>query len=584
MLVATAPALAAAPKSVLILSEGPVLPYGLALIKNIIETVRRDSPEPLNIYEELIDRIRFDSAEYDRQLVALYKSKYVGTAAPTLIITITEPALDFALRHQDELFPNAAILFGAVDERAVGRHTLNANVTGVFQVIDAQATVEAALRLHPRTRRVVVVSGASRLDRGYLDVVREGLSGLGSQTAVTYLTGKPLNEVLAAVASLGDDAMVLFVSMQSDGDGVARTGPEVVAALRGRAAVPIYGMSDNFLGRGIVGGMVFDIDTHGTDLARRGKAILSGVTAADLVPMRSANRLSFDWRELRRFDIDEALLPAGATVVNREPGTWNAYRRELLVTGVVFLGQSLLIGTLLVQRRRRRAAEIALRELSGRLLSAQEDERHRIARELHDNLSQQMALLAIGITQLSKKLVDTPELVRSLHELGRRTIEISSEIHNLSHRLHSSKLTALGLVEALRGHCAELMAQGIHAHFHDERVPPQLPHDVALCLFRIVQEALNNVVKHSGAHKAEVTLKATGSELTVTIADFGHGFNPKAATRTGGVGLASMRERLRLLGGEFTLRSQPGQGTTIVARVPIAATADTPLADTVQVA
>ena len=167
LLGAMVPPATAAPKSVLVLSEGPVLPYGLLLIDNIVVALRRDSSEPLNIYRESIDRIRFNSDEYERQLVALYNSKYVGAAAPALIITITEPALDFALRHREELFPNAAILFGAVDERAIRGRAIDGNVTGVFHHYDVRSTIEAALIVHPRTRRILVVGGASRLDHGY---------------------------------------------------------------------------------------------------------------------------------------------------------------------------------------------------------------------------------------------------------------------------------------------------------------------------------------------------------------------------------------------------------------------------------
>ena len=145
-----------------------------------------------------------------------------------------------------------------MDERAIRARALGANVTGVFSDYDARATVEAALTLHPGTRQVVVVGGTSRLDRGYIDVVREDLRALASPAAITYITDKPLDDVLAAVAALRDDAVVLFLSMQSDGDGVARTGPEALAAMRRVATVPIYGMSANLLGNGIVGGVLFD--------------------------------------------------------------------------------------------------------------------------------------------------------------------------------------------------------------------------------------------------------------------------------------------------------------------------------------
>jgi PAS domain S-box-containing protein len=231
----------------------------------------------------------------------------------------------------------------------------------------------------------------------------------------------------------------------------------------------------------------------------------------------------------------------------------------------------------------RKHAELAVRNLSGRLLSAQEAERRRIARELHDNLSQRVALLAIEIEQVGMRSEPLSDVAGSMRQLGMRTAEISTEIHNLSHQLHSAKLDALGLEAAVRGHCRELRAQGLQVQCLAEKVPDALPYEVALCLFRVVQEGLNNVVKHSGAREAEVTLTGTEDALLVTIVDTGRGFDEASATVQRGLGLASMRERLHLIAGELTVRSDSGHGATIIARVPIADVGSN-IADTVQVA
>ena len=546
-------------------------PYGVPLRESLVAALRQDSAETLNVYEESIDRDRFDSAAYDRQLVAFYHAKYVNAAAPVLVITMTEPALDFALNHRSELFPHAALMFGAVDERLIGTRHLGPNVTGIFTRVSARATVETALALHPGTRHIVVIAGASRIDQGFVKVVEADLQAIGSRADVTYIIGKPLNDVLAAVAALRDDALVLFVSMQSDGDGVARTGAEVVEALRDATMAPIFGMSKSLLGYGIVGGVLLDMERHGTDLGRRARQILAGTQAADLVPMTSQNLIGFDWRELNRFGINEARIPAGATVVNFELTLWQRYKAAILLVGAALVGQCLMLSGFLVQSRRRRSAEFALQTLSGRLLSAHEEERHRIARELHDNLSQQMALLSIEIEQVTAQSVHSPTaLARSMRHIGERTAEISTEIHVMSHRLHSSKLDALGLAAAVSGHCREVLAQGVQVQFSQVGVPESVPQDVQLCLFRIVQEALNNVVKHSGSHEARVTLCGTTDALMLSIVDFGCGFEEAETADRNGLGLASMRERLRLVGGELTVTSRAGEGTAIEARVPLA--------------
>ena len=230
-----------------------------------------------------------------------------------------------------------------------------------------------------------------------------------------------------------------------------------------------------------------------------------------------------------------------------------------------------------VQKR----AELAVRNLSGRLLSAQEEERRRIARELHDNLGQQISLLAIEIEQVAMTSEPRTAVAGSLRQIGARTAEISSEIHNLSHRLHSVKLEALGLAVAVQGHCRELRGQGLQVTSLVENVPGALSQEVALCLFRVVQEGLNNVIKHSGAGEARVSLRGTSDALLLSIADSGRGFDESDASDRAGLGLASIVERLRLIGGEVTIRSNPGRGTTIDARVPLAHEVRMTAADTV---
>ncbi len=339
-------------------SAGPVPPTTAVLRSGIIAALRQ-SPVPLNIYEETIDRVRFNSADYDRQLLGLYKAKY-SSVPPDLIIALTEPALDFALRHRAELFPASPLLFGALDERAIADRPLGANVTGVFLHYDVRATIEAALRLHPSTREVMVVGGTSRLDRGYLDIAKADVRDLEETVPVTYISNGPLSEVLGAVSALPPDAIVVFLSMQADGNGVARSGPDVMAELRRVAKVPIYGMSGNFLGLGMVGGMLFDNPTHAADVARRALHILSGAAAGSLVPIASVNALKFDARELSRFGIDAASLPPGATIINREASVWNSYRGTIVLGGALLIGQTMLIAGLMVQGRRRRKAERAL--------------------------------------------------------------------------------------------------------------------------------------------------------------------------------------------------------------------------------
>ena len=221
----------------------------------------------------------------------------------------------------------------------------------------------------------------------------------------------------------------------------------------------------------------------------------------------------------------------------------------------------------------RKLSEESLEELSGRLLTAQEEERTRIARELHDDFSQRLALQSIALTQLWKRLPATEVEERAkVRELLKRTQEMSSDMHSLSHQLHSSKLEHVGLVPALNGLCEEMTSKyRIQVEFTDREVSSEIPKDIALCLFRIVQEALGNVVKHSHAQHAQVELAGTKNEVRLRIVDAGVGFNPGQRSADAGIGLVSMRERLRLVGGRLSVQSAPMRGTEIIAEVPLAA-------------
>jgi PAS domain S-box-containing protein len=223
----------------------------------------------------------------------------------------------------------------------------------------------------------------------------------------------------------------------------------------------------------------------------------------------------------------------------------------------------------------RKMSEKSLEELSGRLITAQEEERTRIARELHDDFSQRLALQGIGLAQLWKKLPESEVEERAkVQELLKRNQEISSDMHSLSHQLHSSKLEHVGLAPALLGLCEELSSKfKIHIEFTERGVNSEIPKDVALCLFRVAQEALGNVVKHSRAKQAQVELSGTNNGIHLRTVDAGIGFDPDLRSTHVGIGLVSMRERLRLVGGGLSIRSAPMRGTEILAVLPLSAAA-----------
>jgi signal transduction histidine kinase len=216
-------------------------------------------------------------------------------------------------------------------------------------------------------------------------------------------------------------------------------------------------------------------------------------------------------------------------------------------------------------------AQQALEKISGQLIGAQEKERSRIARELHDDIGQRLALLAMELEQANRSGNESPTITkRDLEEIRKHCCEIADDVQSLSHQLHSSRLDLLGIAAAIKGFCNEFAKQHeVDIEFIDENVPNRLSNDISLCLFRVAQEALHNAVKYSGVSQFSVEVRGTGDEIRLVVRDGGAGFDAQEAKKNRGLGLQSMQERVHLVRGTFTVESNPGKGTRIVAAVPL---------------
>jgi PAS domain S-box-containing protein len=247
---------------------------------------------------------------------------------------------------------------------------------------------------------------------------------------------------------------------------------------------------------------------------------------------------------------------------------WGSLSVSLLKSGD---GGAPLVFAFVEDITERKRAEEALSHVSGRLIEAQENERTRIARDLHDDISQRLALLAVQIQQIEVAPPGSAiEVSSSMQELRKEVSEILTDVQALSHQLHSSKLEYLGVVAAMRAFCKEFGDQQkveIEFRSHELTSPPSA--EVSLSLFRVLQEALHNAVKHSGVRHFAVELHEKSGEIHLAVNDLGAGFDVHAAKESTGLGLTSMQERLKLVNGELSVESQPRGGTTIHARVPL---------------
>ena len=269
------------------------------------------------------------------------------------------------------------------------------------------------------------------------------------------------------------------------------------------------------------------------------------------------------WKQVHRRALEGEALRASEDRWDREGGTawvrWEV-RPWLNLNG---LPGGILIFAEDITRLKR--MEEALSDMSRKLIESQEQERARIGRELHDDINARLAMLAMELGQLQ----ENPSDVRSrVQELQRRTIEISGDVQALSHELHASKLEYMGVVGGIKSWCREFAErQRIQVDFEDD-ISSVLPFGVGLCFFRVLQEALHNAIKHSGVKRLKVQIVEDSNEVHLIVSDSGKGFDLEAAKQHSGLGLTSMRERVRLVNGEMEIKSTPMGGTTIRLRVP----------------
>jgi signal transduction histidine kinase len=534
-------------------------------------------PEGLDYYSEFIDQTRFQQPDYQNAFRDFVRMKYRGQHLDALIL-IGSGAIQFLAGSRETIFPNTPIVFYTnmpLKERM-------GNATGIVNLFRLGRSIDLALTLQPDLRQLFVVTGAAAADRRMEQQARSDFERFKGRLDVTYLAGLAASDLEARLKALPLHSAVFFGLVSEDGRGETFQVTEYLTRLTALSNAPIYSWADISTETGIVGGNQRNQLAQTQTLADMTLRVLRG-ERADAIPLSTADTdvNQVDWRQLQRWGISESRVPQGTRVLFKELSAWNRYWVYILGAAVLLLAQTLLIAGLLVQRRRRQLAEKQveghrealqnshdrIRALGSRLLLAQDTERSRIARELHDDISQQVALLSIDLELLSGTVPSDSEVLAG--DALNRAQHIARSVHDLSHRLHPAKLRLIGLVAALQALQREMSRAEPAIVFTHDNVPAHLPPDMTVSLFRVVQEALQNAVKYSRAHVVRVHLDGGSNRLVLRISDDGVGFDVGTAWGKG-LGLISISERIEALGGTLDIRSAPGAGTSLEIRVPLA--------------
>lgn len=548
------------PKNVLVLHmENSHTPANAAASRAIQEVLGRDPT--VQIFEEYLDedRLGVDGAA----MADVFARKYAGQHF-ALIMTVGPPALRFLAQFGEHLWPSVPRVFADVDGRPA---RLPPNTTGVYGFFRFAPTLDLAVRLQPDVRHVFYVGGGAPGEIARRSIAQNEFRPYMGRLDFTYINGLPLPQLLNRLSGLPPNSVVIYTTFFKDNEGntfvTANLAPVIVAA----SNAPVYGTLQGVLGSGIVGGSLFDFRPQTHAAAELGLKILRGTPATSLaVEEGPPNKVVVDWRQVKRWAIPEGIIPPNATIMFREPTLWERYRDYVWIATAVLIGQTLLLIVLFLQVRARQRANVAIRGLTMRMIHATEDERKRVASELHDDIGQRLSLLSAQLDSMVIRSgnVESQELKECLHEVD----TLVTDVHDLSHQLHSSQVQHLGLNVALRN-LSKSRAQRTNLSIEVEcaGIPSEMRQDVSLCFYRVAQEALNNIARHSGSDRAEINVSVAMDRLTMTVRDFGHGF--EAAKSPSGLGLVTMEERLKAISGTFSVSSKVGFGTTITASLPL---------------
>jgi signal transduction histidine kinase len=564
-------AMALKPKQVLLLHSfgREFAPYNV-IAAAFRSELAKDSSQPVAVYDATMDAGQSSGSDVQEPLLELLRRRFAGSP-PDVVVTMGPPAAAFYPQNRDKVFPATPLVITGVDERFVLKSALRAGDAAVASHQSLPGVVENILRVLPDTQRIVVVLGDSPLERFWAGEGRRQFARFANRVSIEWLNEFSLEQMGERVATLPAHSAVLYTILLTDAAGVPHERGAALARLSEVSAAPIFSLFESELPQGVVGssGPHHSQQREGALAAAAALRALSGENAADpTIQIVDYEASVYDWRELKRWGIDLARLPTGSEIRFQPRPLWDEHRTFIITALAIFLLQAALLIGLVWQRIRRRRAEEEALALSGRLITAHEDERRWLARELHDDITQRLVGAAIDAANLPGS-DQSPRDIDARRSISNTLMQLSEDVHDLSYHLHPSVLHDLGLVEALRAECERIArSEAVRVDVAADDISPSLPREVALCVYRIAQEALRNVDRHAKASIVQLSLVLKDGGLLLAVSDNGRGFEPGLQTRPS-LGHASMRERIRLLDGKLDIRSTLGRGTTILAWVPI---------------
>jgi signal transduction histidine kinase len=592
------------PKKVLVLYwESKDFVGNISFDKGLQAGLFADPSSKVELFSEYLDTTRFPGEKQNELLHDYLRQKYANQKIDVVIAT-PDPALNFLLKYRTDLFPGSPIIFIAVERPPQGVLGAGPGLTGIIRANTHRKTLDLALKLHPETKEVFVISGTPEHDKRFETISREELAGYEKRARITYLTDLPLNELLNRVKEMPQNSLILYVWYRSalETEKSLQTF-EVLEKIRQVAAVPIYGMGSRNVGNGIVGGYVQDSERNGLEAAELVRRVLNNTRAQD-IPVDSASSVPmFDWRELQRFGIGESSLPSGSVIRFKEYTLWEQYRLRFAVIAFLLVVQTAIITALLLERQRRRRAKEALDRLNAEL-ETRIDQRtaalHAKSRELESfaySVAHDLKAPLRGIDGYSRILLQ--DYSETLQDDGCTMLQTIQDSTDEMTRLIDDLLAYSRLERReLRTDTVELAPVVASLVEEKKREWAERPIDFvvdvngavvladASGLTQALRNYLDNAIKFTGkvpAARIEVGSKEDAESCLLWVRDNGIGFDMEhheqifdifqrlnvADDYPGtGIGLAIVRKAMERMGGRAWAESKPGAGATFYLEIP----------------
>jgi signal transduction histidine kinase len=597
LLLAMTGAALAEPKRVLILH-----PFGRDFVpwseygKIVREELLRQSPEGLDLYEASLASAR--SGDVEEGPFAEYLRALFVKRQPDLIVAISSPAIQFIQKHREDLFPFVPAVYMGVDQRRIPRAGLTSHDTLIAIAVDFKLIVENILKLLPNTTNIAVILGNSPNERYWSEQLRAEFKPFENRVAFTWFSELSFEEMLRRAAALPPDTAIFFVLLSVDAAGIPHEEGKAMARLHAVTNAPIFSYSDILLGRGIVGGPLISHSSVGQRAANAGARILNGEAPGDIdTPPIKPGTPSYDWRELKRWNIAESQLPAGSDVQFRAPNVWEQYRMQIMAVVATLLLQATIISWLLVERRRRYFAQAEAtsrrrevvrlnRVTTANVLSSS------IAHELNQPLGAILSNTEAAQMLLKADPPDLGQISEILSDIVRdeqRASGIIAGLRNLLNNRTEADLRTFELNDAVRGVvkiiAPEMERRGVvlRTLLASEALPVRCdPIHLQQVVINLVMNGMDAMDGEPGPHNLTIRTcrNAESDFVEVRISDSGKGIPESSLTRIfeafvttkpqgTGLGLPIARTILESYGGEIWAENRQ-RGTVFSFRLPLA--------------